>query len=107
MTFWVLHAMLLVRRIEVASRRREARGIALIGFVDVDGVNSRTEICNVTDIWSPPGQPACIPTRKPKAKRDTPLGGATAPKEVNHQRNHRYDQQQVNQPTRNVEGEKS
>jgi hypothetical protein len=25
---------------------------------------------------------------------------------VNHQRNHRYDQQQVNQPTRNVEGEK-
>jgi hypothetical protein len=42
--------------------------------------------------WSPPGQPAYIPT---------------APKEVNHQRNHRYDQQQVNQPTRNVEGEKS
>ena len=29
MTFWVLHAMLLVRRIEVATRRREARGIAL------------------------------------------------------------------------------
>jgi hypothetical protein len=42
MTFWVLHAMLLVRRIEVATRRREARGIALTGFVDVDGVNSRT-----------------------------------------------------------------
>src|ERR1035437_4629065 len=46
MTFWVLHAMLLVRRIEVATRRREARGIALTGFVDVDGVNSRTQICN-------------------------------------------------------------
>jgi hypothetical protein len=57
--------------------------------------------------WSPPGQPAYIPTCKPKAKLDTALGGATAPKEVNHQRNHRYDQQQVNQPTRNVEGEKS
>src|ERR1017187_1876199 len=46
MTFWVLHAMLLVRRTEVATRRREARGIALTGFVDVDGVNSRTQICN-------------------------------------------------------------
>src|ERR1035437_5957822 len=46
MTFWVLHAMLLGRRIEVATRRREARGIALTGFVDVDGVNSRTQICN-------------------------------------------------------------
>jgi len=41
--------------------------------------------------WSPPGQPAYIPTCKPKAERDTPLGGPTAPKEVNHQRNHRYD----------------
>jgi hypothetical protein len=34
---------------------------------------------------------AFIPTCKPKAKRDTALGGATAPKEVNHQRNHCYD----------------
>jgi hypothetical protein len=41
--------------------------------------------------WSPPGQPAYIPTCKPKAKRDTALGGATAPKEVNHQRDYRYD----------------
>src|SRR5665811_2557061 len=46
MTVWVLHAMLLGRRIEVATRRREARGIALTDFVDVDGVNSRTQICN-------------------------------------------------------------
>ena len=36
--------------------------------------------------WSPPGQPAYIPTCKPKAKVDTALGGATAPKEVNHPR---------------------
>src|ERR1017187_10569836 len=28
------------------SSRREARGIALTGFVDVDRVNSRTQICN-------------------------------------------------------------
>ena len=46
MTRWVLHAVLLVRGIEVATRRREARGIAFTGFVDVDGVNSRTQICN-------------------------------------------------------------
>ena len=37
------------------------------------------------------GTAAYIPTCKPKAKWDTALGGATAPKEVNHQRNHRYD----------------
>jgi hypothetical protein len=37
------------------------------------------------------GQPGYIPTCKPKAKRDTALVGAAAPKEVNHQRNHRYD----------------
>ena len=30
------------------SSRREARGIALTGFVDVDGVNSRTQICNLS-----------------------------------------------------------
>jgi hypothetical protein len=32
---------------------------------------------------------------------------ATAPEEVHHQRNHRYDQQKVNQPTGHVEREKS
>jgi hypothetical protein len=57
--------------------------------------------------WSPPGQPAYTWACKPMAKRGSALGSATAPNEVNHQRNHRYDQQEVNQPTRNVEGEKS
>jgi hypothetical protein len=33
--------------------------------------------------------------------------GATAPEEVHHQSNHRYDQQKVNQPAGNVEREKS
>src|ERR1035437_1108739 len=69
--------------------------------------SARPRMCRKQQKWSPPGQPAYIPTCKSKAKLDTALGGATAPKEVNHQRNHRYDQQQVNQPTRNVEGEKS
>jgi hypothetical protein len=41
--------------------------------------------------WSSPGQPAYTPRCKPKAKRDTGLGGAATPKEVKYQRNHRYD----------------
>jgi hypothetical protein len=44
---------------------------------------------------------------KPKAKRALLSGRATAPEEVHHQRNHRDYQQKVNQPTGNVEREKS
>jgi hypothetical protein len=35
------------------------------------------------------------------------LSRATTPEEVHHQRNHRYDQQKVNQPAGNVECEES
>ena len=42
MALRVLHAMFLVRGIEVGARRRKTRGVALTVLVDVDGVNSRT-----------------------------------------------------------------
>jgi hypothetical protein len=40
-------------------------------------------------------------------KRTTPSSGPAAPEEVHDQRYHRYDQQEVNQGTGNVEREKT
>jgi hypothetical protein len=57
--------------------------------------------------WSPPGQPAYTWRASQRPSGALFSGRATAPEEVHHQRNHRYDQQKVNQTAGDVEREKS
>jgi hypothetical protein len=59
--------------------------------------------------WSPPGQPAPFSNDSEVASQRSNMarlsGRATASEEMQHQSNHRDNQQKVNQPTGNVERE--